>query len=302
MAARTTTTVIRTTSGSRGGGARRTGATARPRKKAARKAPRKAAAPRKARAAIPRPSKKVPTGPQRRTTTTTRSRTEITRERSSLLPLLGLLGLAGLAAVFLIPRIARAGERPIDPNNPNNPNNPNQAGGGTSPGNPPRVHPPPGTVATIAATTDVPAGTTPGLKLRPQPAPTGNTVGADLANGTSVTVVRSNIVEQGRTAANNERWWEVTTGDGRRGFIRAVGPNAEWNVQFAGRVGFAPNTGRFAAAYLPAPQPYAAVAYNPQAMQRYAQQPVTGCPPGTGCAAHPRQALVPNMYGPWARG
>ena len=112
----------------------------------------------------------------------------------------------------------------------------------TSPGG--FVHPPAGTRATVNVTVGIPVGATPGLNLRASPSPRGQLL-FPIPNGIPITVVQSNIVEQGRTAANKERWWEVTVrdlnGTASRGFLRAVGPGDSpiapyaWNVSFLGQ-------------------------------------------------------------------
>ena len=185
--------------------------------------------------------------PRSRFTTTKQQRTAYkeSAQKTNYLPLLGLAGLLGLGGYLLI-KNAQAGETPpgVNPVPGGGGVNPVPGGGGgPSPGG--FVHPPAGTQATVNATVGIPAGATPGLNLRASPSPTGALVGgsaaaAGLPNNTPITVVRSNVVEDGRTAANKERWWQVTTG-GRTGFIRAVGPGARptdpyvWNVTFAGQ-------------------------------------------------------------------
>ena len=238
--ARTTTTIIRTTQGNRS--TRRRASTTKKR------APTRARA--KARA---KPRAKPRTT---RLTTTQEQRTAYKENanKTNWVPLLGLAGLLGLGGYLLI-KNAQAGENPVNPIPGGGGVNPIPGGGGVNPipgggGGPSPggfVHPPAGTRATVNATVGIPAGQSPGLKLRPAPAPGGATVGADLANGTPITVMTSNVVEQGKTAANKERWWQVRTNDGRTGFVRAVGPGANanapyvWNVSFPG---LQPATGR----------------------------------------------------------
>ena len=250
--ARTTTTVIRTTQSNRGT-RRRSGTTRK----------RVPARSRSTTRAKPRAS---------RLTTTRQQRTEWKEgaQKTNYLPLLGLAGLLGLGAIFLLPRLANA--QPNQPPNPNPPGplpnplpgplpgppgpapTPVGPSGGDSPGG--FVHPPAGTRATVNATVGIPAGATPGLNLRSAPSPNASLVVA-LPNGTPITVVASNVVEQGRTAANKERWWQVTA-NGRTGFLRAVGPGANanapyvWNVSFPGQQ---TATGRMmmAASYPPLP-------------------------------------------------
>ena len=243
MAARTTTTIIRTTQNR--SARRRSGSGARKRASASRSKLRGASR------AKPRTTKLTTTKEQRLAY-------KASGNKTNYLPLLGLAGLLGLGGYLLI-KNAQAGEtppgvNPVPDGGGVNPVPVPGGGGGPSPGG--FIHPPAGTRATINATVGIPAGSIPGLKLRPAPAPGGATVGADLPNGTPITVVRSNVVEQGKTAANKERWWEVTTG-GRTGFIRAVGPGATpnapyvWNVAFAG---LQPATGRMVAQlYRPMP-------------------------------------------------
>ena len=246
--ARTTTTIIRTTRNS-GGSRRRSGRTKRrastSRKRTSRAKPRKT-----------------------RFTTTKQQRTAYkeSANKTNYLPLLGLAGLLGLG-VFLLPRLLLADDRrppgvnPVPGGGGVNPvpggggvNPVPGGGGGGSPGG--FVHPPAGTRATVNATVGIPAGATPGLNLRASPSPTGALVVA-LPNGTPITVVQSNVVEQGRTDANKERWWQVTA-NGRTGFLRAVGPGATanapyvWNVSFSGQQ---TATGYMAAQSYPSLQP-----------------------------------------------
>lgn len=318
--ARTTTTVIRTTSGTAGGGGARR-ATPRPRTTPR---PRPKPAPKRTTAAIARPSQRVPTGPSPRPRTssrTTTSRTTIREERergTNWLPLLGLLGLAGLAGVLLWPRIAGAAQPPGGggtPGTPGTPGNPGGPGGQPvtpTPGS--QVHPPAGTRAVAAVTT----GQT-GLNLRQSARPGPTTAQPDIRNGEAFIVLESNIPEEGLGAGARNRWWRVDF-NGRQGFIRAVGPGGEWNVAWpqgpVAQTLVGTNTGNLlAAAYMPAPQPMQAFAYDPyaqnpypdpyaQVVDPYAQYPyaaqalgtATGCAPGTGCALHAQQ---PSLYA-WA--
>lgn len=228
--ARTTTTVIRTTQNS-SGARRRSGTRSRPKARAKSRVKPRA----KARAT--------------RLTTTQAERTAFkdNANKTNYLPLLGLAGLLGLGAIFFWPKGAKAAE-PANPSNPpiNPPINPVNppinppiipGGGGTSPGG--FVHPSAGTRATANATVGLPAGATPGLNLRSTPSSNGALVAA-LPNGTPITVIQSNVIEQGRTAASKERWWQVTA-NGRTGYVRAVGPGDRpadpyvWNVSFIGQ-------------------------------------------------------------------
>ena len=229
--ARTTTTIIRTTRNS-GGSRRRSGSSTRKRA-TSRSRSTSRAKPRKT-----------------RFTTTKQQRTAYkeSANKTNYLPLLGLAGLLGLGA-FLFVKNAGAQENVPPPGvNPvpggGGVNPVPGGGGGPSPGG--FVHPPAGTRATVNATVGIPAGATPGLNLRASPSPTGAFVGgsaqtAATANGTPITVVQSNVVEQGKTDANKERWWLVTRADGRQGYLRAVGPGATanapyvWNVSFQGQ-------------------------------------------------------------------
>lgn len=105
-----------------------------------------------------------------------------------------------------------------------------------------RKHPPTGTVATIAVTTGEPS-----LLMHiepfqdspvvPPPAPQAGGL-QGLVNGSTVTVVRSNVPDKQLGDKATDRWWEVTAADGRRGFIRVVGPQGEWNVTYPGQQTF----------------------------------------------------------------
>ena len=153
-----------------------------------------------------------------RSTSRSTSKTSATvvrdRDRGALRYILPAVVVAGLA-IWLWPKIAGAGQQ-----KPTN--------GGTNGGRPggQRTHPPAGTVAVVQAVGDLR-----GMNLRSEASAAGGdaTRIGGVNNGSTVTVLESNIIEKGKTAASPERWWRVQSPAGT-GYIRAVGPAGEWNV------------------------------------------------------------------------
>ena len=176
--------------------------------------------------------------PRARTRSTSRTTTKTTaivsRDRGALRYILPAAVVAGLA-ILLWPGVVWGKGPPGTPGTPGTPGQPPVTPPVTPPVPPPgppgppgaqRTHPPAGTRAVVTVTTGQP-----GLNLRSQPTKAGGdaTIIAGINNGTTITVLASNLIEQGKTAQDLERWWQVQAG-GRTGFVRAQGPMGEWNL------------------------------------------------------------------------
>ena len=86
-----------------------------------------------------------------------------------------------------------------------------------------RWHPPPGTRA------DIILGLGPSrADLRAAPNPNAARIGG-IDNGALVTVLASNIAEQGKTANHPDRWWQVQSAAGS-GFLKTVNWDGEWLI------------------------------------------------------------------------
>ena len=89
-----------------------------------------------------------------------------------------------------------------------------------------RWHPPPGTRAVLQAPSPWP-----GVNLRAAPNPNAARVGG-VDNGTTVTVISSNILEEGKTASHPDRWWQVHSPNGV-GYLKVVDWDGQWLVTWS---------------------------------------------------------------------